>query len=214
MKNNYENKGHASNATSKIRQAKENKIIYITFFWWSTIFYSSFPYASFYYEVMLMNSDSSTGIPALELHFFVFLGAYLFSPCKPVNYIICLLSKICLSRRMELKTFLWKCSISGWILFSGISSLLLKWRIDIISSKRFLDIASAMRLFQIPGAQSFRLLCSLAVPICKIIPTRNRLRVVTIAMISPTIASSWKVQSLQMRIWNPVEHLWWSFLQK
>ena len=43
---------------------------------------------------------------------------------------------------------------------------------------------------------------------------QETLRVVTIAMICSTLASLWKFQYFRRPIYNPVEHLWWSFYWK
>ena len=43
---------------------------------------------------------------------------------------------------------------------------------------------------------------------------QETLRVVTIAMTCSTLASLWKFQYFRRSIYNPVEHLWWSFYCK
>ena len=50
-------------------------------------------------------------------------------------------------------------------------------------------------------------------------PTQNKynkktLCVITIAMICSSLASLWKFQYFRRSIYNPVEHLWWSFYCK
>ena len=43
---------------------------------------------------------------------------------------------------------------------------------------------------------------------------KKTLCVVTIALICPNLASLWKFQNFRRSIYNPVEHLWWSFYSK
>ena len=43
---------------------------------------------------------------------------------------------------------------------------------------------------------------------------QETLRVVTIAMICSTLTTLWKFQYFRRSMYNPVEHLWWSFYCK